>query len=153
MARIRTVKPELVDDETLGRCSREARLLDVWLTTQADDAGRQRGAVALVRSRCFPYDADVSLEDVDRWLDELVAIGRIRRYTAAGEAFVDRPGWHNEQKVDHPSPSRLPSWDDRDTDAARESSREPREPSPLNLGSRTTDQDVISLSDESSSPA
>ncbi|MGO9433150.1 MAG: hypothetical protein ACLP00_02520 [Terracidiphilus sp.] len=42
MPRIRTTKPEFPSFESIGRLSRDARLLLLQLLSQADDAGRLR---------------------------------------------------------------------------------------------------------------
>jgi len=42
MARIRTIKPEFPHSESMGRVSRDARLLFVMLFTIVDDEGRAR---------------------------------------------------------------------------------------------------------------
>ena len=48
MPRIRTIKPEFPQSETIGRLSRDARLLFLQLFTLVDDAGRARAC----RSAC-----------------------------------------------------------------------------------------------------
>ena len=42
MGRIRTIKPEFPQSESMGRVSRDARLTFILLWTMADDAGRLR---------------------------------------------------------------------------------------------------------------
>ena len=44
MARIRTIKPDFPHSESMGRVSRDARLLFVMLFTIVDDEGRARAA-------------------------------------------------------------------------------------------------------------
>jgi hypothetical protein len=48
VGRIRTIKPEFPQSESMDRVSREARLLFVLLWTVADDAGRLRTAPRLL---------------------------------------------------------------------------------------------------------
>ena len=128
MARIRTIKPEFPQSESIGRISREARLCFILLWTQVDDSGRLRGASRMLASLLFPYDDDAP-GLIDSWLTELEAEGCIRRYTIGTDHFLDIPKWLNHQKIDKPSPSRLPPFG--------ETSPKPREPSSGDLGPRT----------------
>jgi hypothetical protein len=111
MARIRSIKPEIWQDEALGRCTVYARILYIGLITQADDEGRLRGATELIRSLIFPYDPDdAHAENVERWLYELVQVGLIVRYEAdRGCSYISVVGWSDHQKVNHPTPSKLPA--------------------------------------------
>lgn len=99
-------------DEGLAGCTRDARLLFVMLITQADDEGRMRGATSFVRSCCLPYD-DVSLEQVDEWLGELVAGGFVVRYAVDGQRYLWVAKFLKHQKIDKPRPSVLPATSSR----------------------------------------
>ena len=132
MARIRTIKPEFPQSESMGRVSREARLCFVLLWTQADDAGRLRGNSRMLASLLYPYDDDAP-RLMDGWLSELSAEGCIRRYTVDGNQFVDIPHWLQHQKLDHPSKSKFPEF----VDTVSQSLASPRENS---LGPRIKDQ-------------
>jgi hypothetical protein len=135
MPRIRSIKPEIVQSETIGQCSRDARLLFVLLWTIADDAGRTRAAPRLLASILFPYDEDAA-GLIEGWLSELERVGCVRRYACDGSAYLDIPGWLKHQKIDKPSASRLPAPEDAAPIAADkspspdENSTNPREPSP-----------------------
>ena len=128
MARIRTIKPEFPQSETVGRLSRDARLLFVQLWTIVDDAGRARAASRMLASLLYPYDDDAK-KLVDRWLDELERAGAIRRYEVDGSQYLEIVKWLDHQKIDRPSPSRLPPY--------REPSMKPRE------DSRASDADLV----------
>jgi hypothetical protein len=106
MARIRTIKPEFPQSETIGKVSRDARLLFILLWTIADDAGRTRAAPRMLASLLFPYDDDAA-HLIEGWLAELERVGCIRRYTAEGSAYPDIPAWSKHQKIDKPSASRF----------------------------------------------
>jgi len=108
MARIRTIKPEFPQSESMGRVSREARLCFILLWTLADDAGRMRGNSRMLASLLYPYDDDAK-KLIDKWLDELVGESCIERYKVAGEKFVQICSWMSHQKIDKPSPSKIPA--------------------------------------------
>lgn len=112
--RIRTIKPELFRDQVLQRLPRDQRLLFIGLFSHADDHGRIEGDPALLRSTIFPCDADISVKRLASWLSSLEDNGFIRCYQAAGQPFVDLPSWTRNQKVDRPSDSPIPAYDDRD---------------------------------------
>lgn len=107
--RIRTIKPEFWESETLGKVSREARLLFVGLFSCCDDSGRTRGNSRLLASRLYPYDED-ALRLLPGWLAELQAAKCVRVYEVEGETFLDIPNWLKHQKIDKPSPSKFPEF-------------------------------------------
>lgn len=108
MARIRTLKPEIWQDEALGTVSVEAQCLFVGLITQADDHGRLEGGAARMRALIWPYKPEIPVEHVEEWLNELQSSALVQRYTIAGRQYVALPGWHLNQKVDRPSDSKIP---------------------------------------------
>ena len=114
MPRIRTLKPEIWQDEALGSCPPVARLLYIGLITQADDDGRFRAAPALVKSAVFPYDLKLGLGTIEGHLECLAEAALIRLYTVKGQSFGDLPSWGQHQKINRPSPSSIPSFEKRD---------------------------------------
>ena len=108
--RIRSIKPEFWESESLSRVSRDARLLFIGLFTCCDDCGRTRAATRLLASRLFPFDDVMGL--IPGWLDELEGQGCIRLYTVDSERYLDIPKWRNHQKIDRPSASKIPAHPD-----------------------------------------
>ena len=102
MARIRTIKPEFPQSESMGQVSREARLLFIMLWTIADDFGRARAASRMLASLLYPYDDDAP-KYIDSWLDELEKENCIRRYELNGTKYLDIPQWRKHQKIDNAS--------------------------------------------------
>lgn len=107
MARIRTIKPEFPQSESMGRVSREARLCYVLLWTLADDAGRLRGNSRMLASLLYPYDDDAN-KRIDKWLEELHKECCITRYEVGGNRYIQINEWLTHQKIDKPSPSKIP---------------------------------------------
>jgi hypothetical protein len=101
MARIRSIKPEIVGSEQLGRVSIPARLLFTWLIPCADDGGRFRAAPELLRGLIFPYDDDVTNDDVATWLAQLTAASLVRVYEVAGQTYGELTGWERHQRIDN----------------------------------------------------
>lgn len=133
MARIRTIKPEFPQSESMGRVSRDARLLFVLLWTICDDAGKARAPSRMLASLLYPYDDDAP-KLIGGWLDELEREGCIVRYEVDGNSYLQVTKWLEHQKIDHPSKSRLPD--------PREDSRKIARPAEIlasDLGPRTKD--------------
>lgn len=118
MARIRTIKPEFPHSESMGRVSRDARLLFMLLWTIADDEGRFRAASRLLASLLYPYDDDApSL--MDGWLRELSREDCITLYVVDGTTYGVVSNWLKHQKIDHASRSKLPPPPDDIREASR----------------------------------
>ena len=107
MARIRTIKPEFPQSESMGRVSRDARLLFVMLWPICDDHGRTRAASRMLASLLFPYDDDAP-GLIGGWLDELEREGCISRYESNGSTFLVICNWLTHQKIDKPSKAQFP---------------------------------------------
>jgi hypothetical protein len=107
MPRIRSIKPEFPQSESMGRVSREARLLFVLLWTVCDDDGRTRAASRMLASLLYPYDDDAP-KKIEGWLLELEREQCIERYTADGATYLQVSKWRNHQRIDHPTASKLP---------------------------------------------
>lgn len=130
MPRIRTIKPEFPQSESMGRLSRDARLLFVQMWTLADDSGRLRGNSRMLASLLFPYDDDApSL--IDGWISELEREGCVVRYIAENQTYIEICKWLIHQKIDKPSLSKIPKFNESSRILAN-----PREHSPLDQGSK-----------------
>lgn len=128
MARIRTIKPEFPQSESMGRISRDARLLFVQLWTICDDSGRARGASRMLASLLFPYDDDAP-GLIDSWLAELERENCIWFYEVDGSRYLQVRNWLIHQKIDKPSGAKCPSprEDSRALARIREHSSEDRD--------------------------
>lgn len=138
MARIRTIKPEFPQSETIGRLSRDARLLFIQLWTIVDDEGRFRAASRMLASLLYPYDDDAR-ELIDGWLDELEHNNCIARYEIEGSRYLEIVNWLKHQKIDHASKSKIPSFREGSRVIANDSRSLAPDlgPRTMDLGSRT----------------
>lgn len=109
MARIRSIKPELPQSESMGKVSREARLLFILMWTLADDEGRLRGNSRMLASLLFPYDDDAPSQ-IDRWIFELIEEQCIVVYEVGAATYVQICNWLIHQKIDKPSKSKIPEF-------------------------------------------
>jgi hypothetical protein len=88
----------------------------------------------MLASLLYPYDDDAK-GNIDTWLAELETEHCIRRYEANGDSYIEVCNWLQHQKIDKPSKSKFPSFDDSSRIVAN-----PREGSSEDQGSRTKDQ-------------
>jgi hypothetical protein len=109
VGRIRCIKPEFPQSESIGRLSRDARLLFIELWTIADDAGKTRASSRLLASLLFPYDDDAP-ELMETWLQELESESCIVRYRIEDCVYLQICNFLKHQKIDHPTASRLPEF-------------------------------------------
>lgn len=130
MARIRTIKPEFPHSESMGRVSRDARLLFIELWTICDDYGRCRAVSRMLASLLFPYDDDAPAL-IDGWLAELQREGCVWFYEVGGSRYLQVCNWSSHQKVDRTSGAKCPEPDEssRGLDASSRALASPREPS------------------------
>lgn len=104
MPRIRSLKPQVWQDERVCQVSRDARLLFVGLITLADDEGRFLTLPSVVCGHIYPRDAD-AVRKVPKWLGELDDAGLVHLY---GGEYGCLPKWSSHQKISHRTPSILP---------------------------------------------
>lgn len=110
MARIRTIKPEAWDSEDLASVPVTAMLTFFGLLTLADDAGRFRAHPAIIHGRLWALRPEHTPVHVAADLEQLAAAGLICRYTGCdGRTYLHIVTWAKHQKIDRPSPSRLPA--------------------------------------------
>jgi hypothetical protein len=108
MPRIRSIKPDALQHRKVGSLSDRAFRLWVALITQADDDGRVVADPEQLRVLGFGYHRDVTAEDVHLALAEIAKSGLIRLYTVRDVAYADFPSWRDHQRIDRPTPSKLP---------------------------------------------
>lgn len=110
MARIRTIKPEFWTDDLIGSLSREQRLLFIASWNLADDEGLLRWSAPFLKGAVFPFDDDISVKAVDTMMTALVSAGVLFSYVGgrSQQALAYIVNFHKHQKINRPSPSRLP---------------------------------------------
>ena len=106
--RIRTLKPEIWADEEFGHLDPWARLLFIGLITMADDEGRLRAPAAAVLGHVFPYD-DIAPKRLSGWLQAIEEANLIVQYEDGRTQYVAITGWNAHQRINRPTPSKLPA--------------------------------------------
>src|SRR5579885_320289 len=141
--RIRTIKPELWDDQGFGSISSDARLLFIGLLSESDDDGRFRAHPAHLKYACRKFDASTP-SDIGGWLREIVDTGMVALYEHRRQAYGCIIQWHKHQRIEHPGDSQLP--------APPPSVAAARAPYAIRRRGRTTGEPVQCASNHESSP-
>jgi hypothetical protein len=105
MARIRTIKPEFWQNETLAGLPEHARLLAIALLNHADDSGFFLANPHLVRAACFPFEEHS--KNVLGSLQELSRIGYVEVRECAGKPVGRICKFLDHQRIDKPQKSKL----------------------------------------------
>jgi hypothetical protein len=141
--RIRTVKPEWLEDELLALASSDARVLSIALVLLADDHGRGRANRVMLAGQVFPGRPR---EVLAKALEELRVARYVQIYEVEGQSYFAIRNWFKHQKVDHPSKPRVPAPPAETSekvggvDAPRETLDNPRESVDVTRASRDPDR-------------
>lgn len=100
MARIRTIKPDFWEDEKLGAIPIHARLLFIGTWSYADDNGVIRGSAALLKSQIFPYDDNLRIGEVKKWIDALVEARMLIPLSYKGASYYVIRTFRSHQRID-----------------------------------------------------
>lgn len=111
--RIRSIKPEILDDEKTAALSHlEWRLfVSVWLI--ADDYGNFRGDPTFVMGQVL-WAAGETRDAVRKALETLARVSLLTPYTVRGQSYCHVNGWDKHQKVSHAGKPRMPGPDEAD---------------------------------------
>lgn len=127
MPRIRTVKPELWEDEVVGVMPRDARLLFIATFNMADDEGILRWTPAYIKAQAFMYDDDLTIADVGKLMQCLADTGLVFPYIAgaARQQMAVVVNFRKHQRINRPQKSKLPppslgAWQAREMYARRD---------------------------------
>lgn len=166
MARIRSIKPEITESETLAELPLAVCWTFACLWPHCDDRGRRKAQPRLVKADLYPMRDDVTADDVAEHLTLLSEADVICLYTGCdGKPYMHVVNWDEHQKVDRPSKSRIPPCREHEaeSDCAKhegdctssrltlaEPSASPRETAStgsrtLDLGPRTVDLGPVDL--------
>lgn len=77
---------------------------------EADDEGRLVAEAEQLRVTIFGYHPKVTGAVVEDSLRALEGSGLIRLYAAGGVRYADFPSWHDHQRINRPTPSKLPPF-------------------------------------------
>lgn len=102
------IDPDFWTDEKLGLCKRDERLFFMGLISNADDEGRGRGNIKLLKATIFPYDDDLKNKDIEHMACSLMEKGMVVFYIIDGQDFYCLPNFLKHQVINKPSESKMP---------------------------------------------
>jgi hypothetical protein len=109
MARIRSIKPEFWTDYRMAEdLTRDQRLFYIGLWNDADDEGRFLAHPRRLLGAIFPYDRDLDEAFIEGSFRVLMETGRMVLYEANGEPYGELTKFSAHQRINRPSPSRIP---------------------------------------------
>ena len=110
MPRIRSVHPEICEDETLAEVSAYADRTFVRIWTHMDDEGRVVDDARLLKAKLYPLHDSMTAERVEKDLCELAQVGLLQRYEVDGKRYLQaKPkAWARWQNPRRRVQSKLP---------------------------------------------
>lgn len=105
MARKRMIDPEFWSDEEIGRWTHSARLFYIGLWNFADDCGRFKANLGLLKSQIFPTD-DPKRVKIRNYQKEIG--NKIVWYEINGSHYGYLRNLLKHQRIDKPQPSKIP---------------------------------------------
>ena len=135
--RIRSHKPEHTLNPKIGGLSDRAYRVWVAMLCHSDDEGRGVCRPDELRALLYAYQSKVKSVDVAKAVAELQAAGLVLIYRIDGREFYAMHDWPDHQRVDHPTPSKIPppSTDKEGIARPREDSRDVEKPLTDRIGS------------------
>lgn len=100
------MKPEWINSRDMRRLSAGGVVLWWILISQADDEGRLHADVDDLANLAKPW---MSPQETAEELAKMQRQRMTRQYSVRGEPYILLKNWPNHQKIDHPTPSRLPA--------------------------------------------
>jgi hypothetical protein len=113
----RQLKAEFWNDPELLQWPREKRWFYMGLVQLADDSGCVENNAFAFKINLFPSpaDADITIELIATWVDELIRAGKLVPYTVQGKEYLFIKNFHKHQSLNKPTPPNktsvpLPPW-------------------------------------------
>lgn len=108
MARKRMISPEIWESSSFAELTDFAKLVFIGLISNADDEGKGEADAALLKSKLFPRDEKKRAADVKSALSEIARSTSTLFYSVEGHDYYALTTWRRWQKLDRPTPSKIP---------------------------------------------
>lgn len=103
MARNRMIKADFWADEKVGKLSDKAKLLFIGSWVFADDSGVCRANDVYLRNNIFPYDENITLQQIKEVLQELINNGVVVVSEYSDELYLYIVNFKKHQVINKPS--------------------------------------------------
>lgn len=131
--RIRTIKPEFLDDEKLCSMNVVTRLLFAATWLLADDYGNLRSSESWIHGQVFHSDPEVVVEQIHEALARLTREGMLQAYSVRGQGYYHVANWHRHQRIDRPGKPKVPGPKEADSSELDSDSTIVSEPVPRSI--------------------
>ena len=101
--RMRTIKPELWDQDAFKKLSIGAKLLWIWLQNYADDYGMFLDSIGDIESSIKLGGDNINRRQIKKWLREFHDLAMIARFEYGSRNLCYICKWNEMQKVNHKS--------------------------------------------------
>lgn len=102
------IDPEFWSDEKIADLPIQARLLFIGTWNFADDEGVIKARPEFLKSNIFPYDNDITSDDVKNWFNQLVKKELLFAYADSGQQYAIILKFGKHQVINKPLVSKLP---------------------------------------------
>ncbi len=119
MARKRMIDPNIWQSEDFGKLSLLAKIVFIGLFSLADDEGRGRANPVYLKSTLFPYEESMRSADIAKTLFEISSNMSVIFYSYDGSDYYSLYNWNEWQKIDKPTDSKLPAFDENNKEIRR----------------------------------
>ena len=119
MARKRMIDPNIWQSEDFSKLSTLAKLVFIGLFSLADDEGRGRCNPVYIKSTLFPYEEGIRSADIDKTLSEISSNMSVIFYSCDGSNYYSLYNWNTWQKIDKPTDSKIPEFDENNKEIRR----------------------------------
>lgn len=119
MARKRMIDPSIWQSEDFGKLSNLAKIVFIGLFSLADDEGRGRANPMYLKSNLFPYNEDMRSADIEKALLEISSNMSVIFYSCDGSSYYSLLSWYTFQKMEKPTNSKLPAFDENSKEIHR----------------------------------
>lgn len=119
MARKRMIDPSMWINEDFGTLSTLAKLVFIGLFSNADDEGKGKASPAYIKAVLFPYNDDLRIADIEKALLEISSKMSVIFYSCDENKFYTLTSWNTFQKIDKPSESKIPDYDETNPNISR----------------------------------
>jgi len=143
VSRIRTIKPEILEDEKTAALSNGAWRLFASAIVLADDHGYLRGSPQWLHSQAFWGVPGETVAKVKSYLDELTRARLLIAYTVRAQAYLAIRTWTRHQRISNAGKPHCPGPEGSDPPTSDDSPRVAANcgETPLDLRPPTTDPD------------
>ena len=100
MPKRRMLNPLMWQDPEFGTLTEKEQLLFIGCLSNADDEGRLRGHPALLRAMIFPYNSQITIEEVQEIRNEIAKkMKNFLSYKINGDEYIQFTKWKEHQVI------------------------------------------------------